>query len=67
MDKAMEKMLKENEINYIIEMLKKKDDNKCNEVIKVKDQKGYFEQAKKTLEILMTKMGLTEVYNKLLH
>ena len=67
MDKAMEKMLKENEINYIIEMLKKKDDNKCNEVIKLSAQKGYFEQAKKTLEILMTKMGLSEVYNKMLH
>ena len=67
MDKAMEKMLKESEVTYIIEMLKKKDDNKCNEVIKLSAQKGYFEQAKKTLEILMTKMGLSEVYNKMLH
>lgn len=59
--------LKEAEINYLIDMLKRRDRSQATEVIKISVLKKYFEKAQRTLEILMAKMGLRLVYQKLIY
>ena len=61
-------MLKETEISYILNILKeKKGDGKLKpDQIKITEKKKYYDQAVKTLEIQMAKLGLTDMYKMLI-
>lgn len=52
-DRAMKNLLFENEINYFLKELKKKEND-----IKITQKKKYYDKARKTLELLMAKIGL---------
>ena len=67
LQRAFSKMLQEAEINYILNVLKKKDPETGNDILKITVQKEYYQKAKKTLEILMARLGLTPVYQNLVY
>lgn len=52
-DRAMKHMLNEAELNYVIGEIKKKD-----QTMKIQTKKKYFDKSRKTLELLMAKIGL---------
>lgn len=56
LDRTRKRMLGEAEIDYLLEMLKKRDVSK--EIISEDEKKLYFTKAKVTLEVHMAKMGL---------
>lgn len=57
-------MLGEVEIDYLLEMLKKRDVNK--EIVQENEKKLYFKKAKVTLEVHMAKMGLHSLYKTII-
>lgn len=67
LQRAFKKMMREAEINYILNVLKKKDVQVGNDILKITVQKEYYSKAKKTLEILMARLGLTPVYHNLIY
>ena len=61
MNRVRTKMLEEQEIEYTLGVLKKSGNN-----VQKEDKKIYFQKAKITLEILMTKMGLHALYKSII-
>jgi len=64
LERTRKKMLGEVEIDYLLEMLKKKDVNK--EIVQESEKKLYFKKAKVTLEVHMAKMGLHTLYKTII-
>ena len=60
-------MMREAEINHILNLLKKKDPEAGNDIFKITVQKDYYQKAKRTLEILMARLSLTPVYHNLVY
>lgn len=65
LERTRKKMLGEVEIDYLVEMLKKRDVSK--EIISEEEKKLYFTKAKVTLEVHMAKMGLHQMYRGIIN
>ena len=59
-------MMSENEINYLIEILKRKQTDPLAEVIKMSTLKKYFERAAFTYSFVMEKLSLQLVQKKVM-
>ena len=64
-DEALERarglVLGEGEIEYLLEVLKRRQEDPLAEVLKASTLRRYFERAQFTFEVVMEKLGLTEL------
>lgn len=66
LERATKLVLSEGEINYLLEVLKRRQRDPLAEVIKVPTLRKYFERAQFTFEVVMEKLALSDVCQKLI-